>query len=384
MASIPYTTINILLEATESCNLRCQYCFHADEGYHAGVMDLDTYRKVCDLVFPRYEQIQMLWHGGEPFCAGLDFHKKVMDIQKEYSEKYKVKVVNSIQTNGTLVDEEAARFLADNDFTVGVSFDGVTNSITRGRTEDTLRGIENLRKMGIQNLGAITVVSGANIDCLPETYALMKELNLSTDYNSLIMTGGAANHSELGMDLDHFVNKMIAFFDLWFHDTSCSIVINPFWSYVKDICYHTGSICWRTSCLGRWINVKPDGQIYPCSREFTSDYSYGRIQDVDDIDQLFESDGFLKLLENTIIRREKCQESCPWYDYCQGGCSCNALTESGIENNGGFTCLAFQKIFSYIFNQVSEAKALGKDYIKSKLNPTITSFLLHICDTIQS
>ena len=146
MIKVPYDTINVLLEATEACNLRCKYCYHADDGYVPANMTGSIFKKVCELVFSRYKNIQFLWHGGEPLCAGLDFHKMVYEIQKSYRERYpQTKVTNAIQTNGTLIDEETARFLADNNFSVGVSFDGTDNELTRGKTERVLNGIQGLK-----------------------------------------------------------------------------------------------------------------------------------------------------------------------------------------------------------------------------------------------
>lgn len=371
MADIPYHALNILLEATEACNLRCKYCFHAEEGYTPNRMTPETYEKICRLTFPHYEQLQFLWHGGEPLCAGLDFFRQVTDIQNFYREKYPIKVINAIQTNGTQIDDKIAQFLADNEYSVGISFDGVVNEETRGKTQDTLRGIRLLRQYGVRNIGAITVVCGANIDRLPESYQLMKQLELSTDYNSLILTGGAKKIPGIQLDLDHFCKKMIEFFELWLSDKNCNIIVNPFFSYVRDIYCNSSSLCWHTSCLGRWINVKPNGTVFPCSREYPDKYCFGDICSVHSISDLFNSEAFDCLLEETVERREKCASECSLYNFCQGGCSCNALTESGITNNGGFTCQAFQRIFGYIYQRLQTI-----DFrLATELNPTVRALI---------
>lgn len=377
MIDIPYKAINVLLEATEECNLRCKYCYHADDGYVKIRMEESIFVKVCELTFPYYEQIQFLWHGGEPLCVGIDFHKRILEIQKEYEKKYpKVKVINAIQTNGILIDKEVAEFFSNNDFTIGVSFDGIANEESRGKTKEVLRGIDLLRNAGVKNIGALTVISGVNVSHLDKDYEFMKELNLSTDYNSLVLTGGANHYQDVQLELNEYIENMIKFFDNWFYDTDCNIIINPFFSYVRDILFDTASICWRTSCLGRWINVKPDGCVYPCSREFPDDYSFGKIQEVESISDLYNSIGFEKLLLESIERREKCEKICRWYSYCQGGCSCTALTENGITNNGGFTCLSFKAIFAYCYNRLADLKKKDSTYIKNNINPTIVKMII--------
>lgn len=374
--NIPYKAINVLLEATEKCNLRCRYCYHADDGYDSPNMSEDIFEKICSLTFPHYEQIQFLWHGGEPLCAGLSFHEKVLEIQRSYERRYPaVKVVNALQTNATLMNKEYAKFFSDNKFSVGISFDGIDNEVSRGRTDKVLSGIQLLKDAGIKNIGVITVVSGVNIGHIEDDYALMKKMNLSTDYNSLIHTGGACHNADVNLELLDYCESMNKFFDNWLFDKECQIVINPFHSYIRDIVLGTTSVCWHTSCLGRWINVKPDGTVFPCSREYPKEYSFGRIQEIERISDLFNSDAFGRLVNESVIRRGKCEKECKWYQYCQGGCSCTALTEGTITDNGGFTCEAFKVVFAHCFDAVIQVREKGKDYILQNINPMVANVL---------
>ena len=54
---------------------------------------------------------------------GLDFFRKVVELQKRYIPPHR-RYTNGIQTNGTLIDEEWARFLKEEQFLVGLSLDG--------------------------------------------------------------------------------------------------------------------------------------------------------------------------------------------------------------------------------------------------------------------
>ncbi len=54
---------------------------------------------------------------------GLDFFRRSI----EYVEKYRkpgMRVSHTIQTNGTLIDDEWAAFFKEHDFLVGISIDG--------------------------------------------------------------------------------------------------------------------------------------------------------------------------------------------------------------------------------------------------------------------
>jgi uncharacterized protein len=63
------------------------------------------------------------WQGGEPTLAGLDFFRSVVEIQEKYRKPHQ-RVLNDLQTNGTLLDDEWAAFLKEHEFMVGLSCDG--------------------------------------------------------------------------------------------------------------------------------------------------------------------------------------------------------------------------------------------------------------------
>ena len=63
------------------------------------------------------------WQGGEPTLAGLDFYRRVIELQKKHARPG-ITIANSIQTNGVLLDESWCQFLAEHHWPVGISIDG--------------------------------------------------------------------------------------------------------------------------------------------------------------------------------------------------------------------------------------------------------------------
>ncbi len=63
------------------------------------------------------------WQGGEPTLAGLDFYRRVIELQTKHA-KPGITIANSIQTNGVLLDDQWCQFLAQNRWPVGISIDG--------------------------------------------------------------------------------------------------------------------------------------------------------------------------------------------------------------------------------------------------------------------
>ncbi len=67
-------------------------------------------------------QILFTWHGGEPLLRPLSFYEKVMKLEQKYARGKQID--NCIQTNGTLINDDWARFFHDHGWLVGVSIDG--------------------------------------------------------------------------------------------------------------------------------------------------------------------------------------------------------------------------------------------------------------------
>ena len=135
--------ISVMIKpASSGCNLRCQYCFYADE---AAMRTIPNYGVMTDQVLENAISLflqsakgscSFAFQGGEPTLAGLDFFKKVVELQKKYARPG-LTVTNALQTNGVLLDQEWCEFLAKNHFLVGLSLDGVkdTHDLYRHRPD---------------------------------------------------------------------------------------------------------------------------------------------------------------------------------------------------------------------------------------------------------
>jgi len=113
-----------------ACNLACRYCYYLEKGslYPGG----GSFRMPDDVLEEYISQhidaspdpvIQFSWHGGEPTLLGLDYFRRIMELQRRHRPPGR-RIANGIQTNGTLLDDDWCRFLAAEGFAVGLSLDG--------------------------------------------------------------------------------------------------------------------------------------------------------------------------------------------------------------------------------------------------------------------
>ena len=123
--------VNILVKpASGLCNMRCKYCFYADEMDNRsqasyGIMSRETLENVIRRLLEFAEgECAVAFQGGEPTLAGLELFRECLELEKKYNRK-NVKISHALQTNGFLLDERWCAFFAENHFLIGLSVDGI-------------------------------------------------------------------------------------------------------------------------------------------------------------------------------------------------------------------------------------------------------------------
>lgn len=334
--------LNLLMIPTDYCNMHCRYCFFNKDIHSSNFMKDDILQHLMKITLPYYDRVSFIWHGGEPLSLGIDFYRKVIELQNEYTSKYPVHVSNSIQSNFTLLTPQMVDFFHKHNFGLSTSFDGVKNELTRGSSNEILNGINLCFQRGI-HCGAIMIASKLNIDTLIDSYDYFKSKHIGFRVNPYL-----GNNKELKLDYSLFAEKMIELFDYWAIDSNTNIGISSFIEMIDYVLFKKKYFCSHSSCLGRWASVNYNGTIKPCNRFFPDEYSFGNIFQYSNFNEAFASEGFKKIITKAIYRREKCK-SCSVYDFCCGGCNYVASIENGdIENNNGGYCIYIKKILSHI------------------------------------
>ncbi|MFA9407006.1 MAG: radical SAM protein, partial [Anaerolineales bacterium] len=115
--------------AGATCNLDCTYCFFLSKemlypGSRFRMADELLEKYIQQLIEShRVPEVTIAWQGGEPTLMGLDFFKRSIEYQNKHT-KPGMRILNTIQTNGVLIDDEWAVFFKENEFLVGISIDG--------------------------------------------------------------------------------------------------------------------------------------------------------------------------------------------------------------------------------------------------------------------
>ncbi len=185
----PPRAFHLLAKPTGAvCNLDCSYCFFLSKemlypGSRFRMADemLETYVRQLIEAHAGSPEVAVAWQGGEPTLMGLDFFRRSIELVDGHLAPGQ-RAAYTIQTNGTLLDEEWAAFFLEHDFLVGVSIDGPreihdtfrVNKGGKGSFDQVMHGLSFLRAAGVE-WNALTTVHAANGDRGREVYCFLRD-----------------------------------------------------------------------------------------------------------------------------------------------------------------------------------------------------------------
>lgn len=291
--------------------------------------------------------LHIIWHGGEPLLAGLDFFK---DAQAAvFDQKPSIPVTQFLQTNGLLLDEKFCHFFSTQNIQVGISLDGPKEihdavRITRqgkGTHGAVIKTLKRCRQNGLA-VGLCMVVTPACLGKEKQIFQFFNELGLPFRANPVLPEFAAPPGTLLSPgDYGDFLCRL---FDEWIQSKPRSILISPLDHYLYSLnrgiileCRHL------PSCVGNFLGVTPDGGLVLCSR--FQDRVLGHIQD-DILDEIYGSSLCTALAARS--RKLSTCRRCPYKSICHGGCPHNAAVFSQDITGPDPLCRDYAKIFRHI------------------------------------
>lgn len=128
----------IVLQVTQSCNLKCKYCIYAINGLYnrkhsSKHMSWATAKKAIDFLRLHsgdLSNVRISFYGGEPMLNMALVEKSVLYAEKTMPYK---KITFAMTTNLTVLTDEYLRFLIDHNIKLTISLDGPQEVNDRNR-----------------------------------------------------------------------------------------------------------------------------------------------------------------------------------------------------------------------------------------------------------
>lgn len=349
------------------CNLRCIYCYHWGQQKHLSVrgkrMEPDLLRSLIGQVFACSPRLaRFIWHGGEPLLAGLPFFEEAVRIQKSLANGKPV--VNSIQTNGTLINEQWASFFAREKWRVGVSLDGPreihnANRVTatgKGSFEMTMQGISVLRGHGLEpGLGA--VVTRASLGREEGIFEFFRNLGLNFDLSPYILGPDPTDKAKaVAITPQEFAGFVCKVFDFWWTLDNPNLKVRILGNGVQAALGRTPKLCSLSGNCDHFVGVDSNGDVYPCGRFLRRpEVLFGNLKE-SDLTEILEGDRYRGYTRKANSLSKGCEE-CPWFYACHGGCTYERYKEGGAFRSRTSLCSAYKAIYAHVTAKVKVTKA---------------------------
>ncbi len=317
----------LIKPASSACNLNCRYCFYCDEAKarksdHGSTMSLDTAENLIKKTFDfcgSDSTLTFIFQGGEPLLAGAEFFEEFVRL----AEKNKTKgstVYYSLQTNGTLISEDFCRIFKENNFLIGVSLDGTKDKHNQNRCnsfDDTMKGIEMLRKHGIQFNILSVITAQTDAAELFNFYVQNGFRDVQPIYCLDPLDGSKSDFSLNAKQLARFQKRL---FNIWFSEVSKGnhFYVRDFDNLLSLMSRGVAEQCGASGRCNAQLVVEADGTCYPCDFYCLDEFECLNINEAD-INDILRCDGLRKFFEHDEPKNALC-ESCKVRTLCGGGC----------------------------------------------------------------
>ena len=361
--------LNFLIKpASGSCNIRCRYCFYHDIGENRdvasyGKMSEETLELLVQKALEAAEgSVSFGFQGGEPTLAGLDFYRRVVELQQKYNRK-KLRIFNAIQTNGILLDAEWADFLAQNHFLVGLSLDGTKEIHDANRLDPLGKGTFNRVLKTAQLLTAkqvefnvLTVVTRQSARYIDRIYGFFRRSGLLWQQYipCLDPLGEERGSNPYSLTPEAYTSFLKTLFDLWYRDVKAGnfIYIRYFENLVGMAMGQPPESCGLSGrCVIQNV-VEADGSVYPCDFYALDEWKLGNIR-TDSIADMMNGEIAQRFLRLPQQLPEKCGQ-CEFYPICRGGCRRDREPMQGDCLPLNYFCPAYEEFFAYALPRMKE------------------------------
>lgn len=359
---------------SSDCNLNCSYCY-----YHKspdGKRHHDINLTMLENFIPQYmeyvadsHQANLSWQGGEPTLAGLDFFRKVINLEAYYAEP-PITINNVLQTNGTLLNEEWGVFLKNYNFLVGVSLDGpeLINDTMRkdyagnGTFRKIMSGINVLRRHEV-DMNILCVIGPHNVDKADMLMDFFRSEGFSylqfmpaMNFQSIEPTKRPTYY----ISPREYGGFLINLFNEWYENGIPTVSIRTFDNFIQSYMDVENDLCIHSDTCNSGLLVEHNGNIYPCDFYIHPDWKLGNIFH-QPLREIIKSPRLTAFIGQKQPLPHEC-EICEWKRLCKSECFRNRYTSTGGGRGPGYFCESYKYFFSHTYDRIQILGERLKNY----------------------
>ena len=368
------------------CNLDCKYCFFlSKEMLYPG----DRFRMSDELLETYIRQlletqplgdVNVAWQGGEPTLMGINFFRRAIEYVEQH-RKAGQNVLHTIQTNGTLLDDEWCEFFKQHNVLVGLSVDGPqpmhdayrVNKRGAGSFCEVMQGYAVLRRHEV-DVNILCTIHAANADYPLEVYrffrdelqarylqfipiversteALIPLANLGWgkrpggDRPLYLQHGGHVTERSVGAE--QFGCFLVRIFDEWVRHDVGKVFVQTF-DVALGSWLGQHNLCIFSPTCGDAVALEHNGDLYSCDHYVEPEYRLGNILETP-MDELVSSVKQRAFGQHKHDSLPKYCRECTVLFACNGECPRNRFISTPDGEPGlNYLCAGYKLFFNHI------------------------------------
>jgi len=349
------------------CNLDCDYCYflskemlYPGSRFRMARETLERYVRQLIETQPGPE-VAFAWQGGEPTLMGLPFFEEVVALQRLHRRPGQ-RIVNTLQTNATRLDDDWGAFLRRHGFLVGVSIDGPreahdayrVDKAGRGSFDAVMRGVEVLKRHGVA-FNVLTTVHRANQDQPLAVYRFLRD-EVGASFLQFIPIVERENDSgfqegeavtERSVAPAAYGRFMTRIFDEWARRDIGRVYVQLFDVTLAKYVGEPGGLCVFEETCGRAVALEHTGDVYSCDHYVQPDHLLGNLEETALL-EMVDSDAQRVFGE---AKRDGLPAMCRACDVrwlCHGGCPKDRIRRTPQGEPGlNYLCEGYQRFFRH-------------------------------------
>ena len=354
------------------CNLDCAYCFFLDKeqlypGSRFRMSDELLEKYIRQLIESHQtDQVTIAWQGGEPTLMGLKFYRRAMEIAEKY-RKPGMTFHNTMQTNGTILNDEWCEFFKEHNFLIGLSLDGprelhdVYRVDKRGNPtfDKVMQGLRLLQNHEV-DYNLLATVNRVTADYPLEVYHFLRD-EAKTDWmqfipvverineEGLTLYQEGSNVSDRSVAPEQFGVFLSTIFDEWVHNDVGKVYVQTFEAAVRNwLGMATSGMCVFNKTCGQGLAIEHNGDLYACDHFVEPNYLLGNINDEHMI-EMVSSEQQMKFGQDKHDSLPQYCLDCDVRFACHGECPKNRFINTPDGEPGlNYLCAGFKQFFSHV------------------------------------
>ena len=387
-----------------TCNLDCDYCFflskemlYPGSRFRMAEELQELYLRQLLEAHRGAPEVVIAWQGGEPTLMGLDFFRRSIELIGTYAKPGQ-RILNTIQTNGTLLTDEWGAFLAEHHFLVGISIDGPreihdTYRVDKGGKptfDRVMRGLAVLRGHKV-DYNVLTTVHAANEARGREVYRFLRDqcgaefiqtipiVERATPETLAAANIGWGDRGALrplyvldgNLVTDRTVSPegygrfLVDIFEDWVRRDIGTVYVQMFDTALANWVGEPGGMCVHAKTCGLQLALEHNGDLYSCDHFVEPRFKLGNIRELPMVDMVgspqqrtFGQDKFDTLTQYCL--------DCDVRFACNGGCPKDRFAISPYGEEGQHHLCPSYKTF---FHHVERPMAAMRDLLRANRAP---------------